>query len=130
MEAIGGRRGASQPAIEKYILSNYPEFHYVRATLRNTLKRNVENGRLAYHHIHTSSFKKGPRFDGRPRSHTTRAMGRMRRKAATRPGSTRRATDRGVDRRLKAARSQYKASARRAGRGARTPQRRTGSRSR
>ena len=43
---LAERTGSSQPAIEKFIMANYPELSYKRFMLRTTLKRNVEGGYL------------------------------------------------------------------------------------
>ena len=43
---LAERTGSSQPAIEKFIMANYPELSYKRFMLRTTLKRNVKSGYL------------------------------------------------------------------------------------
>lgn len=57
--ALKDRTGSSPQAIEKWIISNFSKLAFKKHLLRSALKKGLEDGTLALHHIHKGSYKLG-----------------------------------------------------------------------
>ena len=54
---IASRKGASKPAIEKYIIANNPALDFKRRLLNAAIRTALEKGQIAVHHHHKGSYK-------------------------------------------------------------------------
>merc|ERR1712048_275012 len=55
--ALADPTGCSQPALEKYITTNYKRLAFKRHYLRSAIKRALAKGTLLVHHNHKNSYK-------------------------------------------------------------------------